>query len=151
MELNEKCLYCKDIIYPGLDFQYECSKRLISNTNNASLEISFKAKAKREFAGYQTYTYSKYSSGIYVGEKTGSYKSYYKSSDKVVNRSVLLSLKNKSLKGPLCYDCMNKFLIQLSKLFEGLKTKGKKNALEASQEKIRKNYVKLLQDWEKRI
>ena len=87
----------------------------------------------------------------YVGERQGRHKSYYKSSNKLVDKSKLKSLKNKPLKGPLCYDCMNKFLEQLSKLFEGLKTKGKRKALEASQEKIKKKYVKMLQEWERRI
>ena len=152
MESNEKCLYCKEIIYPGLNFQNDCAKGLASNTNKASSEMPFKAKAKGEFAGYQTYSYSNYDShGNYVGEKQGRYKSYYKSSDKIVDKSEILGLKNKSLRGPLCYDCMNKFLERVSKIFEGIKTRGRKKALEASQEKIRKKYMKMLQDWEKRI
>jgi len=152
MESNEKCLYCKEILYPGLDFQNDCAKNLASNTNKASYEIPVTAKAKGEFAGYKNYTYSKYdSSGYYMGERQGRYKSYYKSSNKLVDKSELLSLKNKSLKGPLCYDCRTEFLKQVSKLLEGLKTKGKKKAIEASQEKIRKKYMKMLKDWGKKI
>ena len=152
MESNENCLYCKEVIYPGLDFQNDCARGVTSSTNKASHEIPFKAKAKGEFAGYKTMTYSKYDAyGRYVGERETRYKSYYKSSDKLVEKNVLLSLKNRSLKGPLCYDCRTEFLEDTSKLLEGLKTKGKKKALEASQEKIRKKYMKLLQDWERKI
>jgi len=152
MESNEKCLYCKEIIYPGLNFQDDCAKSLASNTDKASVGLPLTAKAKGEFAGYKTRSYSQYdSSGNYMGEKEVRYKSYYKSSNKLVDKSELLSIKNKSLKGPLCYDCRTEFLEQVLDVFKGFKTKGKKSAIESSKIKIKKRFIKLKQNWENKI
>ena len=148
MQSDEKCLYCEEVISPGLDFQNECAKNIEDCINNAYHEIPITAKAKKEFAGYVNYTYSKYDNyGRYVGERQGKRKSYYKTHDKLIDKSALKSLKHKSLKGPLCHDCGTEFLEQITGVCKRIKTKGTKDAIERSIEKIKKKHIKILQNW----
>jgi len=148
MNSNQKCLYCKEIVYPGLDFQNDCMKEIREIGDRIAKNIPIRAKAK-EFAGYQTSTYTKRDSyGANLGSRTVTYKTYRDTKEKVDKNKLTYQ---SGLKGPLCYDCMTKFLVQAITIFENVKTKGKKKSLDNSIEATVKKYLKLLLQWKKKI